>query len=174
MSLLSFLFQLTASRRGWRSRTEIWLFRLYFNSQPHEEADTTGKVPAWLYFVFQLTASRRGWRCEIGMSKDRLYFNSQPHEEADDTDKPFVFYVFISTHSLTKRLTAQWHYLPRVISISTHSLTKRLTTIPDGNLLIEGISTHSLTKRLTIPSKFSRKMLVYFNSQPHEEADSSL
>ena len=108
------------------------------------------------------------------MSKDRLYFNSQPHEEADDTDKPFVFYVFISTHSLTKRLTAQWHYLPRVISISTHSLTKRLTTIPDGNLLIEGISTHSLTKRLTIPSKFSRKMLVYFNSQPHEEADSSL
>ena len=58
---------------------------VYFNSQPHEEADNH----VW-------------WI--IGLAK---YFNSQPHEEADDR-RPFTFsdQVCISTHSLTRRLTA--------------------------------------------------------------------
>ena len=33
------------------------------------------------------------------------------------------------------------------------------------------ISTHSLTKRLTRESQTSFFSLLYFNSQPHEEAD---
>ena len=35
------------------------------------------------------------------------------------------------------------------------------------------ISTHSLTRRLTISSILSIRVLQYFNSQPHKEADSN-
>ena len=55
--------------------------------------------------------------------------------------------------------------------ISTHSLTKRLTASPakDGATWI--ISTHSLTKRLTQQHPWRSSEPVHFNSQPHEEAD---
>ncbi len=57
--------------------------------------------------------------------------------------------------------------------ISTHSLTKRLTASPakDGATWI--ISTHSLTKRLTQQHPWRSSEPVHFNSQPHEEADKS-
>ena len=54
-----------------------------FNSQPHEEADTSGR---WL---------------QVRLS----YFNSQPHEEADCLCHAVCSFRNISTHSLTKRLT---------------------------------------------------------------------
>ena len=56
---------------------------VHFNSQPHEEADRRKEV--WLYFYAN--------------------FNSQPHEEADDECKESKIAPYISTHSLTKRLT---------------------------------------------------------------------
>ena len=57
-----------------------------------------------------------------------VYFNSQPHEEADAADARKAENVYhISTHSLTKRLTARLETETGVDSISTHSLTKRLT-----------------------------------------------
>ena len=57
----------------------------YFNSQPHKEAD--GYVRAF--------------------STISVYFNSQPHKEADTSRRQEVIdYVIISTHSLTRRLTA--------------------------------------------------------------------
>ena len=79
----------------------------------------------------------------------RRHFNSQPHKEADETYKNGA----------------------KVQEISTHSLTRRLTTCTGMSENHKGISTHSLTRRLTdlvslIP--FSR---MYFNSQPHKEAD---
>ena len=56
------------------------------------------------------------------------HFNSQPHEEADGlvqwtpaTD------LYISTHSLTRRLTKSSDMLYVCKHISTHSLTRRLT-----------------------------------------------
>ena len=55
--------------------------------------------------------------------------------------------------------------------ISTHSLTKRLTTKENSNTVTGGISTHSLTKRLTVLAIFGIQVIKYFNSQPHEEAD---
>ena len=60
-----------------------------------------------------------------------------------------VYVEYISTHSLTRRLTSG--LLSRITSqqISTHSLTRRLTGFQFG---------------LTIPK-------AYFNSQPHKEAD---
>ena len=56
-------------------------------------------------------------------------------------------------------------------NISTHSLTKRLTCIFISLFTIISISTHSLTKRLTIREIIIIHKLIYFNSQPHEEAD---
>ena len=60
-------------------------FVVYFNSQPHEEADVR-KLLQQVY-VF--------------------YFNSQPHEEADEiAQSQKGWWKLISTHSLTKRLTS--------------------------------------------------------------------
>ena len=145
-----FVFQLTASRRGWRRSTP---------RQPTSAA-------------FQLTASRRGWRNEhvrrswakristhsltkrltrkLQQSVSSLsHFNSQPHEEADCSGSAYCSKCNISTHSLTKRLTEK------------------------GDRTCEGkhISTHSLTKRLTHYSADAPFRPAYFNSQPHEEAD---
>ena len=55
----------------------------YFNSQPHKEADEKLRILAHAH----------------------LYFNSQPHKEADRLERKEVFIRYISTHSLTRRLT---------------------------------------------------------------------
>ena len=56
----------------------------HFNSQPHEEAD----------------------HCLELQDLTEQYFNSQPHEEADGGFLQRISEEIISTHSLTKRLTA--------------------------------------------------------------------
>ena len=99
----------------------------YFNSQPHEEAD---------------------WRTWLSR-RIRSYFNSQPHEEADRRQDCLFAASFISTHSLTKRLTRGYRVL----------------------LVDNDISTHSLTKRLTGTTLMCLIRITHFNSQPHEEAD---
>ena len=64
-----------------------------FNSQPHEEADTSAE----------------------GTATGDTNFNSQPHEEADELKERFCEEnCGISTHSLTKRLTA---YQCRLVSL---------------------------------------------------------
>ena len=60
-SIFWFVFQLTASRRGWR----------------------ISKQEANHRAIFQLTASRRGWPVMALDTGIRIDFNSQPHEEAD-------------------------------------------------------------------------------------------
>ena len=55
----------------------------------------------------------------------------------------------ISTHSLTRRLTAGGVYHETEFYISTHSLTRRLTLLSVTENIYIGISTHSLTRRLT-------------------------
>ena len=57
--------------------------------------------------------------------------------------------------------------------ISTHSLTRRLTILCTDFSAVNRISTHSLTRRLTMLTVHSIQHLVYFNSQPHKEADSN-
>ena len=149
--ILFFLFQLTASRRGWPIYCKWLTVFSYFNSQPHEEAD--GIIPFWFQFptTFQLTASRRGWRltvCTEVMEHD------------------------ISTHSLTKRLTiwlsaertSCWEFQltasrrgwPSVSMCQYYLYIFQLTASRRGwhvDVLASAfnmdISTHSLTKRLT-------------------------
>ena len=62
---------------------------MYFNSQPHKEADM-------LTDVFVQTVD---------------YFNSQPHKEADNVNALGNIQPKISTHSLTRRLT--YHHAPQ-------------------------------------------------------------
>ena len=81
-------------------------------------------------------------------------------------------YADISTHSLTRRLTAKNFYAWWTIEISTHSLTRRLTRNPvNPPITALNISTHSLTRRLTEESVTAWGDTVHFNSQPHKEAD---
>ena len=78
----------------------------YFNSQPHEEADgsRTRKLYTGIHFNSQPHEEADEFR--TAMLFDPKHFNSQPHEEADGK----LFWkqsdICISTHSLTKRLTA--------------------------------------------------------------------
>ena len=166
----------------------------YFNSQPHKEADIIPLCPSAHTTVFQLTASQGGWRDRYSFCPKRQDFNSQPHKEADrlifmHSHQANLFQLtasqggwrwngdmygvcrYISTHSLTRRLTRYRLDLRPQLYISTHSLTRRLTGQPDTTQNIELISTHSLTRRLTeyLTAYSSRNW--YFNSQPHKEAD---
>ena len=78
---------------------------LYFNSQPHEEADLLSCFPALLsnYFNSQPHEEADDAKCKHIFSC--FYFNSQPHEEADLNDMNSLSHISISTRSLTRRLT---------------------------------------------------------------------
>ena len=78
---------------------------------------------------------------------------------------------YISTHSLTRRLTGSFTFDLILIDISTHSLTRRLTGKIVNHTDNEIISTHSLTRRLTQVRHLYHIWSMYFNSQPHKEAD---
>ena len=122
-------FQLTASQGGWPLRQPTFLRRnRYFNSQPHKEADCCRLFEMVLYYLFQLTASQGGWR-----------------------------FFLITIQAFTY--------------ISTHSLTRRLTILINPSFVGFNISTHSLTRRLTISWLMKFLSESYFNSQPHKEAD---
>ena len=123
----------------------------YFNSQPHKEADSNSTPAHRHRFLFQLTASQGGWPYPVTIT---------------------TALFGISTHSLTRRLTASvLVYRNRHVDfnsqphkeadipvtsvrfsppISTHSLTRRLTTERSALYHANIISTHSLTRRLTI------------------------
>ena len=80
---------------------------LYFNSQPHKEADNVLK---WIEQTFQHFNSQPHKEAD-GVPTFALSvqenFNSQPHKEADLYRLNRVGITEISTHSLTRRLTVQ-------------------------------------------------------------------
>ena len=188
-------FQLTASRRGWRLLTcRPWpLFRISTHSLTKRL--TTRTLISGMASIFQLTASRRGWRlCSQSKDIPRIFQLTASRRGWHITTGYAYRYTYISTHSLTKRLTQLINCEKQNSNISTHSLTKRLTrttrkTVKKwkyfnsqpheeaddaGKLVLfyDGeISTHSLTKRLTAAKRIASRPARYFNSQPHEEAD---
>ena len=100
----------------------------HFNSQPHKEADEV---------VLELCPRM-------------VYFNSQPHKEADVKNKHIWEKMYISTHSLTRRLTHPLNTpLSRIGNFNSqpHKEADKYTRIIRTR---ETISTHSLTRRLTI------------------------
>ena len=126
------------------------LLNEHFNSQPHKEADVDIFFNVMYYNIFQLTASQGGW---LWREKQRMTV------------------TYISTHSLTRRLTSVkntmimlfvfqltasqggWQSLfPFCLSHYIFQLTASQGgwlagyVIHDNSLII---STHSLTRRLT-------------------------
>ena len=78
------------------------------------------------------------------------YFNSPPHKKNHIATTMINAVLFkISTHILTKRMTAIVAEAGPEIVISTHILTKRMTKIKIHNDVWKVISTHILTKRMT-------------------------
>ena len=82
---LTSAFQLTASRRGWRWTWHVRQPRLRISTHSLTKRLTTEWNGLTMWKVFQLTASRRGWR---------------------GSSVKIIGHFIISTHSLTKRLTA--------------------------------------------------------------------
>ena len=87
----------------------IIFLRLYFNSQPHEEADGLRTRARGRHDISTHSLTKRlTWKMRRMISM-LMYFNSQPHEEADDNTVQGWMLHPISTHSLTKRLTP-WNH----------------------------------------------------------------
>ena len=122
---------------------------LYFNSQPHEEADSCSVAEQSTSNISTHSLTKRLTFSTSTFSVNAGYFNSQPHEEADFFLRVSLKILSISTHSLTKRLTSIDKVPCNHRHISTHSLTKRLTVQVLYGSEDVTISTHSLTKRLT-------------------------
>ena len=189
---------------------------MHFNSQPHEEADYKKILRGIDYQIFQLTASRRGWLSARAVYGSSGLFQLTASRRGWHTGRPGADTVdFISTHSLTKRLTnirfrrgcrclfqltasrRGWRKLSDCLkNARKFQLTAsrrgwrwwlitpwstpvfQLTASRRGWLCLHYIrrdwvfiSTHSLTKRLTATWWWYSCRYVYFNSQPHEEAD---
>ena len=123
---------------------------LYFNSQPHEEADGTGRLPVSIRHHFNSQPHEEADNLCPSKRNVPRHFNSQPHEEADDGRVAVCQPDRISTHSLTKRLTQKaGRYLP-----SQRHFNSQPHEEADGDVYFwenprKHISTHSLTKRLT-------------------------
>ena len=76
-----------------------------FNSQPHREADN-GLYCNWSAAVhFNSQPHREADYFYMAEVHAYLNFNSQPHREADVKMSDLYDSVYISTHSLTGRLT---------------------------------------------------------------------
>ena len=98
-------FQLTASQGGWLRSKPTWTKSLYFNSQPHKEADLSLLNCLNRSNISTHSLTRRLTGC--------------PGDQGE--------VIRISTHSLTRRLTLNMYERIARRSISTHSLTRRLT-----------------------------------------------
>ena len=77
----------------------------------------------------------------------------------------------ISTHSLTRRLTRSVFLLPEATRFQLTASQGGWPTNFYAFTPSEFISTHSLTRRLTMKWRYVWSLSIYFNSQPHKEAD---
>ena len=172
MYLELWTFQLTASRGGWRNFCPtLPATPTYFNSQPHEEADLSPHSIEIPCRYFNSQPHEEADDSTIMRCTPFCYFNSQPHEEADGHWLVSQENITISTHSLTRRLTAVhqrhnvgfwfqltasrggWQDQKRTFQLSG----KHFNSQPHEEA--DGVDVVSFQVRL------------YFNSQPHEEAD---
>ena len=141
------IHSLTRRLTSWQ--TVRWDLLLYFNSQPHKEADWPTRSRIKGTFNFNSQPHKEADNIPHVFQHWKDYFNSQPHKEADQFFCLTCIPKLISIHSLTRRLTFCRYRLSSYIRISIHSLTRRLT----------------------FPVSAAVQHEWYFNSQPHKEAD---
>ena len=75
----------------------VWI---YFNSQPHEEADNVNYKLIMIYEYFNSQPHEEADTDSKYLTSGDYHFNSQPHEEAD------VNHIKIIYHIVTFQLTA--------------------------------------------------------------------
>ena len=144
----------------------------HFNSQPHKEADHRGawKTDGMRYFNSQ--PHKEADRNSTPYLRCIVHFNSQPHKEADHTPPDLPCNGFISTHSLTRRLTAT-PCLSWLVSVF------QLTASQGGWQLLADLEEDEKEFQLTASQggwpglSIVYHLFRYFNSQPHKEADGS-
>ena len=145
------VFQLTASRRGWRENSSNQFPLLVISTHSLTKRLTRNRYRSRKPYAFQLTASRRGW-LQPGRHPGR--------------------HVHISTHSLTKRLTG--HFFT-----CTENHIFQLTASRRGWPRKGDITKYTTLFQLTASRRgwrglpMTRWSLRHFNSQPHEEADAT-
>ena len=98
-------FQLTASQGGWQEKVVLSSYELYFNSQPHKEADGIDRCMEERTLHFNSQPHKEADCLWFWTSWNWQHFNSQPHKEADRRRWRVDIQEDISTHSLTRRLT---------------------------------------------------------------------
>ena len=98
------------------------------------------------------------------------YFNSQPHEEADLRDPVFKNSLYISTHSLTKRLTILFSSFCSLLVFQL-TASRRGWHISSGTFTADSDFNSQPHEEADITTHWWFMMQHHFNSQPHEEAD---
>ena len=122
---------------------------MHFNSQPHKEADDRNCYPV-VWWKFQLTASQGGWLLNGRVINRAMKFQLTASQGGWRTCTSFASVPdFISTHSLTRRLTS-FLYSSRLIVLF------QLTASQGG---------------WRSADRLHRRLHPHFNSQPHKEAD---
>ena len=91
----------------------------------------------------------------MGMYVVLADFNSQPRKEVDIQRLAGIHVFYISTHSLTGRLTVRCRTPGQFHGISTHSPARGLTFCKVRRAGCRGISTHSPARGLT------RSLMIY-------------
>ena len=144
---------------------------MYFNSQPHEEADTTVSCGLRRMDISTHSLTRRLTRSTVSSVVNRIISTHSLTRRLTIDGSARATWLQISTHSLTRRLTIHLRTMSnqkrhfnsqpheeadnnlllklRKRRISTHSLTRRLTRSTVSSVVNRIISTHSLTRRLT-------------------------
>ena len=171
--IISKIFQLTSSRRGWLCAIHLHHNHTRISTHILTKRMTINFPLSNIGNIFQLTSSRRGWHL-----KRFLLLHNQN----------------ISTHILTKRMTGSFFYSfysiqhfnshPHEEDDSSLSLLGSLSwyfnshpheeddvsrcLFPSVKLFI---STHILTKRMTFILLICFLCSLHFNSHPHEEDD---
>ena len=99
-------FQLTSSQGGWHGITWHLTSQRYFNSHPHKEDDDLCIIFIAFPGYFNSHPHKEDDSARPVLRCDPRHFNSHPHKE-DDHACDYIQCCFnISTHILTRRMTA--------------------------------------------------------------------
>ena len=165
-------FQLTASQGGWPG----WLYHTFLYLTFQLTASQGGwpslQLQPYPSNTFQLTASQGGWRKSGERWRCSLKFQLTASQGGWRHRNVLSAYNFISTHSLTRRLTDNFLWVTFILEVFQLTASQggwRIRIIP--LIRVMWISTHSLTRRLTVVMAKDVWCSWYFNSQPHKEAD---
>ena len=145
---------------------------LYFNSQPHEEADGRAREFHKKHYHFNSQPHEEADSVCITIITLKRYFNSQPHEEADGSSSCTLSGILIF------QLTASRRGWPLEELRAEIEKIFQLTASRRGWHWWRHLSWHWMKyfnsqphEEADIDADRFEFCVIYFNSQPHEEAD---